>query len=192
LPPLRPSLFPYTTLFRSYPDSVKRANFFVAPLGGVASLPGVSGTALTSNLPASNVDNEKTLFTIEGRPALQPSEAPAADLQTISRDYFSVLKIPLMAGRFFTEADTATAARVAIVSRTMASRFWPGSDPVGQRLQLGAADSTEPWLRVVGVVGDARQNWWNPATFPVVYRPYLQSSRSSFRFVLREIGRAHV
>jgi len=169
----------------AYPDSVKRANFFEAALGGVASLPGVSGTALTSNLPASNVDNEKTLFTIEGRPALQPSEAPAADLQTISRDYFSVLKIPLMAGRFFTEADTATAARVAIVSRTMASRFWPGSDPVGQRLKLGAADSTEPWLRVVGVVGDARQNWWNPATFPVVYRPYLQSSRSSFRFVLR-------
>src|SRR5207253_6807716 len=169
----------------AYPDSVKRANFFEAALGGVASLPGVSGTALTSNLPASNVDNEKTLFTIEGRPALQPSEAPAADLQTISRDYFTVLKIPLMAGRFFTEADTATAARVAIVSRTMASRFWPGSDPVGQRLKLGAADSTEPWLRVVGVVGDARQNWWNPATFPVVYRPYLQSSRSSFRFVLR-------
>src|SRR5205807_5901372 len=84
----------------AYPDSVKRANFFEAALGGVASLPGVSGTALTSNLPASNVDNEKTLFTIEGRPALQPSEAPAADLQTVSRDYFSVLKIPLMAGRF--------------------------------------------------------------------------------------------
>ena len=166
-------------------DSVKRANFFKTALGGVASLPGVSGAALTSNLPASNVDNEKTLFTIEGRPALQPSEAPAADLQTISRDYFSVLKIPLMAGRFFTEADSATAARVAIVSRTMASRFWPGSDPVGQRLKLGVGDSAAPWLRVVGVVGDARQNWWNPATFPVIYQPYLQSSRSSFRFVLR-------
>ncbi len=169
----------------AYPDSVKRANFFETALRGVASLPGVSGSALTSNLPASNVDNQKTLFTIEGRPALQPSEAPAADLQTISGDYFSVLKIPLMAGRFFTEADRATAARVAIVSRTMASRFWPGSDPVGQRLKLGAADSSEPWMTVVGVVGDARQNWWNPATFPVVYQPYLQSSRSSFRFVLR-------
>jgi putative ABC transport system permease protein len=131
------------------------------------------------------VDNEKTLFTIEGRPALQPSEAPAADLQTISRDYFSVLKIPLLAGRFFTEADSATAARVAIVSRTMASRFWPGSDPVGQRLKFGVADSAAQWLRVVGVVGDARQNWWNPATFPVIYQPYLQSSGSSFRFVLR-------
>ncbi len=169
----------------TYPDNVKRANFFRTALRGVSSLPGVSSAALTSNLPASNVDNEKTLFTIQGRPALQASEAPAADLQTIGGDYFSVLKIPRIAGRFFSEADNATAARVAIISRTMANRFWPAADPLGQRFKLGAADSAEPWMTVVGVVGDARQNWWNPATFPVIYQPYLQSSRSSFRFVLR-------
>ncbi len=169
----------------TYPDNVKRANFFRTALRGVSSLPGVSSAALTSNLPASNVDNEKTLFTIQGRPALQASEAPAADLQTIGGDYFSVLKIPRIAGRFFSVADNATAARVAIISRTMANRFWPAADPLGQRFKLGAADSAEPWMTVVGVVGDARQNWWNPATFPVIYQPYLQSSRSSFRFVLR-------
>ena len=169
----------------AYADNVKRVTFFQSALRGVSSLPGVSGAALTSNLPASNVDNDKTLFTIQGHPALHASEAPAADLQTISGDCFSVLKIPLIAGRFFTEADNANAARVAIISRTMASRFWPTSDPLRQRIKLGAADSGEPWMTVVGVVGDARQNWWNPATFPVIYQPYLQSSRSSFRFVLR-------
>ncbi|HKW31451.1 MAG TPA: ABC transporter permease [Candidatus Acidoferrum sp.] len=169
----------------AYPDAAKRSNFFQTALRGVSSLPGVSGAALTSNLPASNVDNEKTLFTIQGRPALQVSETPAADLQTISGDYFSVLKIPLIAGRFFTEADNATAARVAIISRTMAIRFWPSSDALGQRIKLGAADSAESWMTVVGVVGDARQNWWNPATFPVIYQPYLQASQRSFRFVLR-------
>jgi len=168
-----------------YTDSAKRSNFFQAALRGVSSLPGVSEAALTSNLPASNVDNEKTLFTIQGRPAPQASESPAADLQTISGDYFSALKIPLIAGRFFTEADNTSAARVAIISRTMANRFWPGSDPLGQRFKLGAADSAEPWMTVVGVVGDARQNWWNPATFPVIYQPHLQSSGRSFRLVLR-------
>ena len=172
----------------TYPDPVKQASFFQTALRNVASLPGVSGAALTSNLPASNVDNEKTLFTIQGRPALQASEVPAADLQTISGEYFSVLKIPLIAGRFFTEADTASSSRVAIVSRTMANRFWPSSDPLGQRLKLGTPDSPEPWMTVVGVAGDARQNWWNPATFPVIYQPYLQSSRSSFRFVLRVVS----
>src|SRR5579859_809257 len=169
----------------AYPDSLRQANFFQTALRNVSSVPGVSGAALTSNLPASNVDNEKTLFTIQGRPALQASEAPAADLQTISGDYFSVLQIPLIEGRFFTEADNATAARVAIISRTMATRFWPANDPLGQRFKLGAVDSAEPWMTVVGVVGDARQNWWNPATFPVIYQPYLQSPQGSFRFVLR-------
>ena len=169
----------------TYPNDAKRAIFFQTALRGVCSLPGVFSAALTSNLPASNVDNEKTLFTIQGRPALQASEAPAADLQTISRDYFSVLKIPLTAGRFVTEADNATTARVAIISRTMARRFWPTTDPLGQRIKLGAADSGEPWMTVVGIVGDARQNWWNPATFPVIYQSYLQSSRTSIRFVLR-------
>jgi predicted permease len=169
----------------TYPEGVKRGSFFQTALRAIAALPGVSGAALTSNLPASNVDNEKTLFTIQGRPALEASEAPAADLQTISRDYFSVLKIPLIAGRIFTEADNGSSAHVAIISRTMASRFWPASDPVGRRCKLGAADSSEPWMTVVGVVGDARQNWWNPATFPVIYQPYLQASRSSFRLVLR-------
>lgn len=169
----------------AYPDNAKRANFFQTALRSVASLPGVSAAALTSNFPASNVDNEKILFTIEGRPALQASEAPAADLQRISGDYFSALKIPLIAGRFFTDADNVSAARVAIISRTMASRFWPGSDPLGRRFKLGAADSAEAWMTVVGVVGDARQNWWNPATFPVIYQPYLQSSRRFYRFVLR-------
>lgn len=169
----------------AYTDGARQTNFFHAALRGVSSLPGVSAAALTSNLPASNVNNEKTLFTIQGRPALQASEAPAADLQTISADYFSVLKIPLIEGRFFSEADNATAARVAIISRTMASRFWPSTDALGQRFKLGAPDSAEPWMTVVGVVGDARQNWWNPATFPVIYQPYLQSSRGSFRFVLR-------
>jgi len=172
----------------AYPDAAKRAAFFQTALRNVSSLPGASRDALTSNLPASNVDNEKTLFTIQDRPALQASEAPAADLQTISGDYFSVLKIPLIAGRFFDEADNASGARVAIISRTMANRFWPGNDPLGQRFKLGATDSAEPWMTVVGIVGDARQNWWNPATFPVIYQPYLQSSRLYFRFVLRTVS----
>jgi putative ABC transport system permease protein len=169
----------------SYPDSLRLASFYQRTLGEVSALPGVSDAALASNLPASNVDSPKTLFTIEGRPSLRASEAPMADLQTISAGYFPVLKISLIAGRFFTVADSATAPRVIIISRSMAGRFWPASDPLGHRLKLGAADSTEPWLTVVGVVGDARQNWWNPATFPVIYQPYLQAPKRSLDFVLR-------
>jgi putative ABC transport system permease protein len=168
-----------------YPDTTKTASFFQRALQAVSSLPGVSGAALSTNLPASNVDSQKSLFTIEGRPALSTSEAPSADLQIISGDYFSVLRIPLLAGRFFSEADRADAGRVAVVSQSMASRFWSSGDALGHRFKLGAADSTDPWMTVVGVVGDARQNWWNPATIPVIYQPYLQSPRRALDFVLR-------
>ena len=169
----------------TYPDGARIAGFHQRALREVSALPGVTQAALATNLPASNVDNQKTLFTIEGRPSLRASEAPAADLQTISKDYFSVLRIPLIAGRFFTEADNASSARVVIISQSMANRFWPGSDALGQRFKLGLADSAEPWATVVGVVGDARQNWWNPATVPLIYHPYLQSPNDKFTFVLR-------
>jgi putative ABC transport system permease protein len=169
----------------SYSDDSKISNFFQNALHGAAVLPGVSGAALTTNHPASNVDSQKTVFTIEGRPALRPSEAPAADLQIVSADYFSILRIPLLAGRFFTEADRAEAARVVVVSQSMASRFWPGDNALGHRFKLGTADSADPWMTVVGVVGDARQNWWNPATVPVIYQPYLQSPKRALEFVLR-------
>src|SRR5690242_13077637 len=168
-----------------YSDNLKTGAFFQNALLGVSALPGVSEAAVASNLPASNVDNQKTFFTIEGRPALQASEAPSADLQIISGQYFATLKIPLIAGRLFTDADNASAARVAIISRTMASRFWPGSDALGQRFKLGASNTSGLWMTVIGVVGDARQNWWNPAAFPVIYQPYLQASRRAFEVVAR-------
>jgi len=169
----------------TYPDPSNFLHFYQRALAAVSVMPGVSHAALASNLPASNVDNQKTLFTIEGRPSLRASEAPEADLQTISAAYFPALNIPLNNGRFFTDADSTTAPRAVVISQSMANRFWPAGDALGHRVKLGADNSKETWMTVVGVVGDARQNWWNPATFPVIYQPYLQAPQRSLDFVLR-------
>jgi putative ABC transport system permease protein len=67
----------------------------------------------------------------------------------------------------------------------MASRFWPRGDALGRRIKLGAQDSTEPWLTIVGVVGDVRQNWWNPVTRPLIYKPFAQSPQRSMTLLLR-------
>jgi putative ABC transport system permease protein len=131
------------------------------------------------------VDNETTFFSIEGRPALKTSEQPSADLEIASPDYFGALKISLVGGRFFSDADNMDAMRVAVISRSTAARFWPRGDAVGHRIRLGAADSAEPWITVVGVAGDIRQNWWNPVTRPVIYKPFLQSPERSMTFLLR-------
>jgi len=168
-----------------YADNIKVTNFYQQLLRGTASFPGVQHVSLVTNPPASNVDNEMTLFSIESRPALKAGEMPSADLQIASADFFDTLKIASVAGRTFSDADNADAARVVAISRGMASRFWPKGDALGHRIKLGAADSTEPWLTVVGVVGDVRQNWWNPITRPVIYKPFAQSPQRSMTLLMR-------
>jgi putative ABC transport system permease protein len=170
---------------KSYADSVKINNFYQQLLRGTTSLSGVQHAALVTNPPASNVDNETTYFTIEGQTALRTSEAPSADLQIASPDFFDTLKIPLVAGRFPSDADSADAARVTVISRGVASRFWPKGDALGHRIKLGPADSTEPWLIIVGVIGNVRQNWWNPVTRPVIYKPFAQAPQRSMTMLVR-------
>jgi putative ABC transport system permease protein len=95
------------------------------------------------------------------------------------------LKISSIAGRVFSDADGTDSARAAVISRGMANRFWPKGDALGHRIKLGPQDSTEPWLIVVGVVGDVRQNWWNPITRPVIYKPFAQAPQRSMTLLLR-------
>jgi predicted permease len=168
-----------------YTDNGKVKDFYLQLLRGTAALPGIQRASLITNPPASNVDNETTFFTIEGQPSRKTSEIPSADLQIAGGDFFEALKIPLVSGRTFTEADSADAPRVAVISRGMATRYWSGDDPIGHRIKLGAPDSKEPWFTIVGVAGDVRQNWWNPATRPVVYRPFAQSPQRSMTVLLR-------
>jgi putative ABC transport system permease protein len=170
---------------KSYSDNVTITAFYDRVLRGASALPGVSSAALITNSPASNVNNETTFFTIKGRQTLKASEASAADLQTSSPGYFGVLRIRLVAGREFSDADDAVASRVVVISKSMAARFWPRGDELDQQIKLGTADSPEPWMTVVGVVEDARQNWWNPAARPTIYEPFRQVPQRSMTILLR-------
>jgi putative ABC transport system permease protein len=91
----------------------------------------------------------------------------------------------MIAGRVYSYADNASAARVAVISRSMAARYWPNGDELGQQIKLGTADSTEPWMTVVGVVEDVRQNWWNPTTRPTIYEPFFQAPQRSMVLLMR-------
>ncbi len=170
---------------KTYSSNAEISGFYERLLRGASALPGASAAAIVSNSPASNVDNETTPFTVEGRPALKASDAPSADLQISSPDYFEELHIPLIAGRFYSQSDNANLPRVVVISRTMANRSWPRGDELGQQLKIGPPESTEPWMTVVGVVEDVRQNWWNPTTRPAIYEPFLQSPQRSMVFLLR-------
>jgi putative ABC transport system permease protein len=175
----------------TYTDSVKIVSFYQQLLRDAAALPGVTAAAFVSNPPASSVSNGTTPFTIEGRPAARPGETPSSDLQVASPDYFRALRIALISGRTFSDADNAASAPVVIVSRSMAERFWPhgaqndGGDAIGQHIKLAAADGTAPWLTIVGVVDDVRQNWWDSVKQPAIYQPLLQAPDRGMVLIIR-------
>ncbi len=118
-------------------------------------------------------DNASGSFTVEGFTQPSPSERPFANIGSVSGGFFRAMGIPLIAGRTFTGSDVDNAPPVAIVNRTLARRYWPGSDPVGKRLRFDDDERT-PWIRIVGVVGDARQRGLHHEPPPVLYFPYQQ------------------
>ena len=170
---------------QSYTDDTRIVSFYRDALRAASAIPGVESAALVSNPPASNIESDETLFTVEGRPAIARSETPSANLQVASPDYFNAMRVPLISGRNFSDEDSGTARPVAMVSGSMAKQLWPAGNAVGQRIKQGANDSSAPWMTIVGVVSDMRQNWWDPPTARVIYRPFAQSPQRGMFLVLR-------
>lgn len=170
---------------KAYSDGRRISEFYDRMLTASSSLPGTNSAAVVTNSPASNVDNETTFFSIRGRTVLKAADAPSADLQITSPGYFSVLRVPLIAGRLLLDSDKAGSARVAVISRSLAAHYWPQGGELGEQIRLGPPDSNEPWMTIVGVVEDVRQNWWNPTNRPTIYEPFFQAPRRSMVFLMR-------
>lgn len=168
-----------------YPNDSQVTEFYQRLLRGIEGLPGVKAAASATNIPASNVDNDTGSFTIEGKPAAPGGEGWGADEQSVSPEFFATLKIPLVQGRAFSDHDDRNALPVGVISQSMATRFWPHENALGRRLKLGRADSDSSWITVVGVVGDIKQNWFDPRPRPTLYLPHLQAARRSVNLVVR-------
>src|SRR5499426_869862 len=143
--------------------------------------PGVLSAAMASTYPlnplglatgAFNVN-----FQIEGRP-LNPNEpAPQVDYRVASADYFQTIRLPLLKGRLFTEADDAQARQVAVINQTMARHRWGDEDPVGKRISF---DQGKNWVTIAGVVGDVRQYGLSREPTDEIYRPMRQTGGASY------------
>ena len=116
-------------------------------------------------------NNASGTFFIEGRPSKTRADRPFAHLGSVSGAYFAAMGIPLMAGRTFAESDSPTAPGVVIVSVALANRYWAGENPVGKHLRF---DPKDPWITVVGLVGDVRQLGLGEPAPPLIYLPYQQ------------------
>jgi putative ABC transport system permease protein len=122
----------------------------------VQQVPGVKSVGLTSFLPASGgISN--SMFLAEGYVPPQGAGMNLATLVTVQGDYLQAMGIPLLVGRFFTQADTANTQLVAIVNHKLAEHYWHGSNPIGKRIRLGTPETQTLWLTIVGEVADVKE-----------------------------------
>ncbi|MET0645739.1 MAG: ABC transporter permease [Pyrinomonadaceae bacterium] len=166
-----------------YSDPQQQLAFHDRVLEQLRALPGVVSAGSTTTLPLTG-GGSKQPFTIEGRPAPPVSEQPLAQTRYVSPDYFRATGIPLKQGRAFEERDREGAPQVVIISEAMARRFWPGQNPVGQRMT--ASFHEKQGLReVVGVVGDVKSNGLDDDAAATMYLPFRQAPRPWITFVVR-------
>ena len=155
-------------------------NFYTQLQERVSALPGVEAVGMISELPLSGQPND-TYFTVEGRPAQEAGQRVTADYRRINHDYFRAMTIPLLRGRYFSEQDFRQSAQVAIISETMAERFFPNEDPLGKRLLISAPEPTP--YEIVGIVGDVRHRALDVEVYQMMYVPTAR--RLSTNLVVR-------
>jgi putative ABC transport system permease protein len=140
--------------FTRYDTFEKRLDFWDRNMNEIARLPGVETVAVSGSVPLNGLASNPTTFAIEHRD-LQPNSPSASAFVLISsEEYFKTVGEPLLRGRVFNSGDKQQAPQVAIVNQSLASRFWPAEDPVGQRITF---DDGATWTTIVGVVANARQ-----------------------------------
>jgi putative ABC transport system permease protein len=148
-------------------------------------LPGVEEVSAANRLPISGGDGHG-IITVDGK-AFAPGEAPGASYRRVLPNYFRAIGTPLLRGREFDTRDRGQDPKVVIVNDTMARRLWPGQDPIGQRIKVGPADR-EPWLTVVGVVGDVRNVGVAASADLDTYEPHAQRPWSTMALLVRVHG----
>ena len=134
----------------------------------LSALPGVESAAFARVTPLDYRTYSSTPIAVDGYQA-PLEEQPAIDYNQVSPGYFATLGIPLLSGREFTRADTDSAPLVAIVNRTIMTRYWGGQDPIGRRLQVKGR-----WARVVGVAADSKYESMRETPRPFFYVPLRQ------------------
>lgn len=164
----------------------KRVAFINEVLRRLRELPGVEVASAATNVPLSG-QRAAAPFTIEGR-ALESADIFSAYTASVTPDYFGAMGVPLVRGRNLTEQDDDKSPIAVVISETMSRRFWPDEDPLGKRIKFGGPQSKAPWMTVVGIVGDVKNDGLDRENRPAFYRSFHQASSLSLMLVARASG----
>jgi len=159
----------------SHRNPAERLDFYEHVLQQTAVLPGVRNATAVSFLPVTGT-GMALYFNIQGRPP-KHNDYSLANYRAVSPDYFTALQIPLKQGRLFQASDREDQPTVVIINSTLARTFFPDLSPIGQHLQIGGLpNKVNPWMEIVGVVGDVKQALATEASAEL-YIPYRQSDK---------------
>jgi putative ABC transport system permease protein len=143
-------------------------------LARIQAKPGLRDSAVA--VPRPIVDGFVNLaFDIVGSPPASANASRLANYVAVSPDYFRVMSIPLLAGRFFDRHDTSSAPRVSVISSALARTYFPNQDPIGKRLSFGFPPDGGAVREIVGIVGDVRDVALGQNPGPMMYVPYAQA-----------------
>jgi len=147
--------------------------------------PGLRDSALAAPLPMDRQGEASFPFSIVGDPPLPPGKSPTADYATVSPDYFRTMGIPLLQGRFFSDQDSPSNPKVAVISETLARRYFPNQDPLGRQMRFGFPPDGNVAREIVGIVGDVRDTALSQKPGPMMYVPFAQAPLYGGEVVVR-------
>jgi len=160
-------------------------------------LPGVQAVGAGSRLLRRENRPPHESVAIFGQPTLKPEEQPKAEFKGITPDWLRALGARVLRGRDFTEADTLETPGVVLINETLARRYFPKEDPIGQRFKMGskqpALSATNvwglpEWSTIVGVVSDVKSLHPQPESVPEVYQSYWQWPMQNPTLLVRTTG----
>jgi len=171
-----------------YTDTDRMAMVYRQVAWKLYAIPGVQSVGFATVVPLAG-PSDATVIRIPAHPAADPSQRPVANYLFVSPGYFGTIGASFQRGRDIAESDTLRSMPVAIVNATMAKKCWPGEDPIGQKVGVGATKI--PARTVIGVVADTKQVSLSEAPAPTMYVPYSQNeikvwpSMQAMQYVIR-------
>jgi len=174
-----------------YSNAAQETPFLRELLRRAKTLPGVHEVAIgdTASVPLDQslrelkvISEGQFLLTFEGQD-IQSDQPAAVERSSVTPNYFHLLEIPLLRGRFLDESDDDKAPQVAVINEAFARTYWPNQDPLGRRFKRNRVDA--PWIAVVGVVANARTESLAQAEVPQIYLSLYQSQSRRLAILLR-------